>query len=194
MEELDMKEVMDWGRENYPQFVGNVELIKSLYRRHKLGIKKRQNKSKKKIKIGRLVEIGDGDRRLVNIVVIEELVRKKTKKGDKFWQMLEIGDSSKVVRATYLSSSQEGLMKEGEMYLAEVSMKKSKYGEDYSVWSYEKLSREESIVVDLVFDYLIDLGKLKKDKLIKICEGKGVDMGRIIELIGLEEKGDYYVR
>lgn len=180
------KEILEWAKEKYPQYMGNIELLRSLYKRQ---VEKESVFKYKKLPLKRIVDLNDGKKYRVKAVVIE--IRKKGEKNKKWFSVI-IGDSSMMERAFIFLDRDRDDIVEGSEYI----FKLNKSEEKGVIGDVEReVTSEESMKIDEIYDYIYELngGRVNKDKFISFVGRRGYTPDYVIDLFGLEDEGEVVV-
>ena len=188
MEEVE-KEIIEWGKANYPQYLENVDLLKSLYKRQ---VKKEGvgYVGKRQYPFRRVRSINVGERVIAKVVVVE--IRKKGEKNKK-WTVSVLGDNSGMIIAMVFQDKSEADIEEGKEYIVQITRKDERsYTGDIK---REVKSKDESIGIDTIYDYIFDLngGRVNAEKLKKFVAKRGLDYDEVRDLFSLREDGDMII-
>lgn len=183
---VEDREILEWAKEKYPQYMGNIKLLRSLYKRQ---VEKQSVFAYKKLPLKRIVDLNDGKKYRVKAVVIE--IRRKGVKNKKWFSVI-IGDSSMMERAFIFLDKDSDDIEEGSEYI----FKLQKSEEKGTVGDVErKVNAEESMKIDEIYDYIYELngGRVNKEKFISFVGRRGYTMDYVIDLFGLDDEGEFVV-
>ena len=185
---MEDKEVIEWAKEKYPQYLDNIDLLRSLYRRQML------NESvfykKREYSFRRLKDIKEGMKARSKFVLVE--IRKKGEKN-KRWFSVIIGDVSGMIKAMiFLENGQNVNIEEGKEYMGLISNKGEK---GYAVNDIEEIDEKISLAIDSIYEYLYELndGRASREKFIVFVEKRGIKYNYAKEIFALKEDGDIII-
>lgn len=186
---MDDREIIEWAKEKYPQYLENIELLRSLYKRQVL------KESifvgwRRKIPFRRLVDIKEGEKGKVKAIIVE--IRKTGVKNKK-WASVIVGDNSGMKPLMIFQDVGDEDVKEGEEYILIVGNRGEKGLSGEILKKIE--SRDESLALDAIFEYIYELngGRVQKDRLMTFISKRGLNYDEIVDLFSLEDEGDVVV-
>ena len=185
---MEDKEVIEWAKEKYPQYLDNIELLRSLYRRQVLN--ESSYFSQRKYPFRRLKNIREGQRARSKFVIVE--IRKEGKKN-KRWYSVIVGDVSGMVKAMiFLEEGENVNIEEGKEYMGVITNKGEK---GYTVNDIEEIDDKLSLAIDSIYEYLYELnnGRVSKERFIVFVEKRGMKYDYAKEIFSLKEDGDIVI-
>ena len=186
---MNDEEVIKWAKEKYPQYIENIDLLRSLYKRQVLK-ESITGYSGVKIPFRRIKDIEDGKRFKVKAIIVEI---KKVGIKNKKWASVIIGDNSGMINAMIFQDKDDEDINEGQEYIFMLNKRKDRGIAGEIIEKVEDGSK--SINIDVLFEYLYEMngGRVNKQKFEDFVKKRGFDMAYVKKLFGLEEDGDMIV-
>ena len=184
---MNDKEIIEWGKEHYPQYLENFELIKSLYRRQ---VEKASVFTyERKYPFRRLKSIVENQRAIAKAIIVE--IRRKGQKTKK-WYSVILGDNSGMIPAMIFQDEGDEDVEEGQEYLFKISNRSDR---GYSAEVIRKVDKDESLAIDSVYEYVVELngGRVNKERFMAFLAKRNMKYETAMQIFNFKDDGDMIV-
>ena len=181
---MDDKEIIEWAKEHYPQYLENYELIKSLYKRQVLNTSVYADQ--RKFPYRTLKNIKEGERAITKAIIVE--IRKSGIKNKKWFSVI-LGDNSGMIPAIIFMEPEDKDIEEGHEYLMTVTNRTER---GYVSNIEREVNKDESIAIDSVYEYVYDLnnGRVGKERLMTFLSKRGMSYDEMMKIFNFKDEGD----